>query len=270
MSIEVSIIIVNYNSKRYLENCISSIYLHNKSCNIEVIVVDNASVDNSLEQIDTNDKDIKIIKNSQNLGFAKAANQGAKIAQGKYIFFLNPDIYLKNNAIKILFDFMEHNKNCMVAGGLLTNENGKYTYSFGSLPKMKDSIFAAYGFYSLIKSEKVNINRIQETEQICGADFFISKDLFFEIGMFSEDFFLYYEEIELCYRLRKKYKNKTIYFVPNAVMVHHQAACFDNKEESQKYIKDGINLYYKKTLKTPFKYIPIFLLGLAKILKYNK
>ena len=128
---DVSIIIVNYNTLELTKNTIDSVNEKTKDLNYEIILVDNASTDGSVEFFEKEYKNkIIFIKNDENLGFGRANNRGIKIAKGKYVFLLNSDTLLINNAIKILFDFMEKNNNCGVCGGNLYTLTLQPTNSF--------------------------------------------------------------------------------------------------------------------------------------------
>ena len=128
---DVSVIMVNYNTLELTKNTINSVMEKTKDLNYEIILIDNASTDGSVEFFEKEYKDkIIFIKNNENLGFGKANNKGIEIAKGKYVFLLNSDTLLINNAIKILFDFMEKNKNCGVCGGNLFDIDLKPTHSF--------------------------------------------------------------------------------------------------------------------------------------------
>ena len=105
---DVSIIIVNYNTKKLIKNCINSIYKHTKDVDFEIIVSDNGSVDGSVEMIKSEFPNVILIENNANLGFGAANNRGLKIAKGKYIFYLNSDTVLLNNAVKYFFDYWEN------------------------------------------------------------------------------------------------------------------------------------------------------------------
>ena len=111
-AILVSIIIVNFNTKKYLRECIKSILQTTKGISFEIIVVDNASSDDSVAMIKQEFKSVNLISNTQNNGFAKANNQGISIAQGKYLFFLNPDTVVLENSILKLSSFLEKNQRC--------------------------------------------------------------------------------------------------------------------------------------------------------------
>ena len=138
---DVSIIIVNYNTEKLVIDCINSIINKTTNINYEIIVVDNNSDNGSFNKIidtfpissyiNTNCLDIKFIRNEQNIGFGLANNEGFKQAKGEYLFCLNPDTIIVNNAIKILYDFMENNTECGACGGNLYDLNMKYVHSFG-------------------------------------------------------------------------------------------------------------------------------------------
>ena len=120
MAVDVSVIVVNYNTLELTKNTINSVIEKTRDLNYEIILVDNASTDGSVEFFEREYTDkVIFIKNSENLGFGRANNKGIEISKGKYVFLLNSDTLLINNAIKILFDFMEKNKDCGICGGNL-------------------------------------------------------------------------------------------------------------------------------------------------------
>ena len=110
-SMQVSIIIVNYNTKELLNNCLKSIYKYTKDIDFEIIVSDNGSTDNSISMLKTEFPQVVIVDNGKNLGFGAANNKGLEIAKGKYIFYLNSDTLILNNAVKIFYDYFEANEN---------------------------------------------------------------------------------------------------------------------------------------------------------------
>lgn len=259
---DLSIIIVNYNTKDDTVNCIESVIAKTQELDYEIIVVDNASEDGSVETIKNKFADVKIIKNSKNLGFGKANNIGIEKSNSKYVFLLNPDTVLKNNAVKILYDYMEKHPNVGASGGMLFDANDKRTFSFGKLPIMKDKIaltFLPRVFLGRDIRGKINLNDITNAREvgfICGADLILRRSVIDETGGFDNDFFLYYEETELQYRIKKAgYK---ICIVPEAEIIHFEGKSLDNiarREESYK----SEYMYYKKCYKltkvSPFKLI---------------
>ncbi len=253
---DVSVIIVNYNTLKLTKNTIDSVIEKTKGINCEIILVDNASTDGSLEFFEKEySNSINFIKNSENLGFGRANNKGIEIAKGKYIFLLNSDTLLINNAIKLLFDFMEENSNCGACGGNLFNIDLNPVHSF----------IAEKPYISLKTEFNVYLNFIQklryrilkkrndfnykskpiEVGCITGADLMIRKEILDRIGYFDEDFFMYSEECELEYRIAKQgYK---IISVPTAKIIHLEGKSTVFKEKKYHMILESKYKYFYKT-----------------------
>lgn len=213
--VEISIIIVNYNTANLTCNCIESIKKYSTVQNYEIIVVDNASDDLSNELISSRHPDIIFIQSNLNLGFGPANNLASKKAKGDYLFFLNSDTLFIEDSIKKILNFLEgreNNKN-EVFGFNLLDENLKNHYSFGKFPSLQQEIFE-FGLKKIFKrffenklspsmSFDFQMSETIEVDYVVGADLLISKDLFSLVEGFDEDFFLYYEETELCFRLKR-------------------------------------------------------------------
>ena len=209
----VSIIIVNYNTTSHTINCIDSIYKHSFNNSFEIILIDNASDDNSLNEKISIYPDIHFIKNTRNLGFGYANNQGIKIAKGDFIFLLNSDTLLLSDAIHYFLQFMLNptNKNIAVCGAELLDINNLPATSFGNFPTLTGSFFALglrYLFPNTYQKKlALGVANYDDKEKvvdfICGAAMFIRKSILNEVGVFDEDFFLYFEETELSYRIAK-------------------------------------------------------------------
>jgi hypothetical protein len=229
---DVSIIIVNYKTPQLCIDCINSVFEKTQGIDYEIIVVDNDSQDNSIQILSDyfGDK-IKLIDAKANLGFGKANNLGAKYAIGEYLFLLNSDTILRNNAIKILFDFISADKKIGIVGGNLFDANGKPAHSF--MIKQIDlnglritSFFSAmrHKLFRVISNKEFNDTTmpIALDGYITGADLLISRSVFEEVGGFDKDFFMYFEESELTCRVHKfGYK---VYSVPQAEITHLEGA----------------------------------------------
>ena len=142
-NIDVSIIIVNYNTCMLLKNCLLSIFKHTKYITFEVIVSDNGSSDGSLEMLHQEFPNVLVIENKANLGFGVANNKGLSISKGKYILYLNSDTVLLNNAVKYFFDYWEKSNDKEKIGALgsnLLNENNEVIHSFGNFPSYRKEI----------------------------------------------------------------------------------------------------------------------------------
>ena len=245
---DVSIIIVNYNTCRLLEQCILSLIEKTRELTYEIIVIDNASVDGSGIMLKENFPDVALIESSQNIGFGRANNLGAKYAKGKYLFLLNTDTLLINNAIKILFDFMEENCTVGVCGGNLFHEDGTPNFSYCMhFPSLLSVLLYRYRLTGMIPFRNEYFNKgatPKEVAIIIGADYFINKSLFDELNGFDPEFFMYIEDGDLSYRV-KKYKIKKIFSVPEAKIIHMQGKSSNN---DQKYLMEtkSYYLYFKK------------------------
>lgn len=260
---DVSIIIVSYNSANLLEKCINSIIEKTQEINYQIFIVDNASIDNSVSLIKEKYSDIQLIENKVNVGFGKANNQVLKTINSKYAFLLNPDTQLINNAIKILFEFMENQDNVACTGANLYNQDLSLQYSYGNFPTIKKIIFEfglnkiVVKYFNTNLAEGVIFDNIQaqEVPYITGADLMIRKEVLNKVGFFDEDFFLYYEETELQYRIKNQgYKR---FIVPDAKIIHISNTSLKQMTNYNqiKTIEQSRSLYYKKVYGNGYAFI---------------
>lgn len=248
-NMDVSIILVNYNTKKITEDAINSIIKYTKDINYEIILVDNASNDKSVKYLKEKFKHgIKFIENEENLGFGRANNKGIEISIGKYIFLMNTDVLLLDNAIKKMYEYMEENSEVAICGGNLYNINLKENHSFRKkLPNLWNELKIYDFLYEKFFRKKTYFNYKKipiEVGYIIGADMFIRSSVLKESGGFDEDFFMYSEETELSYRIKKaKYK---IVSLPNVKMIHLAGA--SSKDNIKKFgmIMESKYLYYYK------------------------
>ena len=247
---DVSIILINYNTRDLTKKCLESIYEKTSGVNFEVVVVDNNSNDGSCEMIQECFPEIKLIKSESNLGFASAANIAIENSDCKYIFLLNTDTVLINNAIKVMVDFMNDNTQAAACGGALYNQNGDFVYSFGNLPRLRTYILNRLGLRFLNKPDKKNRKKRQEVEHIIGADLMLRRQALEDVGKFNTEFFLYNEELEFQYRLKNN--NYKIYYLPEAEIIHLEGKSCQDSKLKIKYMRNGEYLYFKHTK----KYLP--------------
>lgn len=206
-----SIIIVNWNSSDLLRNCLGSIPHTNPEGRFEIIVVDNASIDNSVKMVKQEFHHVKLIENEQNLGFAKATNLGIKASCGKYILLLNSDAELKTcNTLKKVEQFFElHDEvgilgvNLIFPDGVPQAPGGRFISNW-QLFKSQVLFLSSPMFYRM--KDKFFSSKMQEfhsIDYVSGASMFVQKKVFDEIGMFDEGFFMYGEDMEFCYRAKQ-------------------------------------------------------------------
>jgi GT2 family glycosyltransferase len=247
---DVSIIYVNYNTTNLIINSINSVIELTKDISYEIIIVDNDSTLDEKNRLKhyCNDKNISIIESATNLGFGKANNLGAQSACGEYLFFLNPDTYLINNAIKELFLFAKES-NISTCGGNLYSAALQPIHSYWTLmPSVKAELSALLSDIPLKvlhkNSHEHNLtNQPKEVAFITGADLMILRSLFNQLDGFDKDFFMYFEETELQYRIKQL--GHKIYNLPTARIVHLESQTLKSREAKLKLFFTSRKIFYQ-------------------------
>ncbi len=232
-NIDLSIIIVSYNTADFLVNSIRSIVKSVKKTSYEIIIVDNASIDNTIEKTSSlklKASDFKIIRNDKNLGFSKANNIGVKESSGKYVLFLNPDTLVYERAIDGMIAFMDKQKDAGASTCFIKLPNGKLDdAAHRGFPTPWRALCHFSGMSKLFPRSKLlngyslgwqKINKIHEIDSCAGAFMLVKRNAGEEIGWWDEDFFWYGEDIDFCYRLKKR--GWKIYFVPDFEILHYK------------------------------------------------
>lgn len=201
----VSIIIVNYNTLQLTSNCVNSIIEKVHSVDYEIIVVDNASKDNSVVYLKNMYPNIVLIESYCNLGFGRANNIGANYANGTFLFFLNSDTEIVEDPFSIIINFLEKNNKLPIGiiGSFLIDQNGNYVKSGGTFYSASKYLKLALSKYFCIKT-KEEVDYSQEhvlVDYVIGADMFIEKKLYDLVQGFDENIFMYFEDVELCKRI---------------------------------------------------------------------
>jgi hypothetical protein len=256
---DLSIILINWNSKDYLIDCISSIYKYTSNISYEMIVVDNASSDDSLKVLKETFPKVRIIANSKNLGLAKAYNQGIKQSNGKYIAILNVDILLTENSFDKAVSFLDGHENAAGTVCKSTDKEGTYVFQEGFRRTVTPfNLFLNDFFYSIfnrlfqnntlvkklfsIGCLDTNIN--QEVTQFAGSCMIFRKSIFDKTGLFDENFFLYCAEVD--FTLRMINKEQKVYFLGETSIIHLGSKLTSlRKDQQQIYDRDYIH-YFKK------------------------
>lgn len=242
---DVSVVIVNYNTYQLLEACIKSVINSTKGVDYELIVVDNHSDSELSFKLDRAfPNQVLTLQLTENLGFGRANNEGIKHATGKYVLCLNPDTLLINNAIGLLCDYMNHHPAVGICGGNLYDAHMNPTHSYRmALPSFwwEIDFHLGYFFGKLIWGKNLEFNysdRPRSVGYITGADMMIRKEILDITGGFSIRFFMYFEECELTYRIKKLgYK---VFSVPEAKIQHLEGKSFPSSELS---IKEKYQIY---------------------------
>ncbi len=245
--IDLSVIIVNYNVKEFLKNLIDSIKKASQNLFIEIIVIDNASDDGSVEFIREKIPEIILIANKSNEGFGKANNQGLKIAEGKFILLINPDTLVAEDTFIKMMDFFNANPQAGMAGCKILNPDGtlqlacrrsfpgpwtaftKVTGLSTIFPKSK--LFARYNLTYLDE------NQTYEVDAISGSFMMLRKEVLDKVGGFDEQFFMYGEDLDLCYRIQKA--GFKIYYVHSTQIIHYKG------ESTKRSVLDETKIFYQ-------------------------
>lgn len=224
MKPKISFIIVSYNAKEVLSECLQSILdIPQDTFSVQTIVVDNASKDGSREYLkflSETAKNVCVILNDENVGYGKANNQALQSANGDYIFLLNPDAAITNNAVGTLLAFAQSKKEPVLAAPSLLNIDETVQASCFNLPSVGNAIaeyfFGIEGAYAKFYPR---LDKPVIVDAVVGAAMLLPRKLVDELGfLFDEKYFLYYEDIDLCKRMKKK--GYSIYYIPTAKVMH--------------------------------------------------
>ena len=278
---KLSIIIVNYNTYNLTKQTIDSIIGEHHDFNYEIILVDNASSDGSINKLQDEFRNIvitqklRIIMNKDNLGFAKANNIGIKFASGKYILLLNSDTVLKENCLEKCIGKIEKDRNIGALGCKVILANGELDHACKrGFPSPKASL---YYFLKLYKRNELKYGQynalhlgeddIGEVDCLTGAFMLMPKLIFDKVGGLDEDFFMYGEDIDLCYKI-KELGYKILYY-PEAQIIHYKGG--SSKKKRSKVIYDfhqAMWIFYKKHYYKKYNFAVTFLVFIGIWLKY--
>ncbi len=258
---DLSIIIVNYNVKEFIQNLLHSIAKAARNIQYETIIVDNASNDGSVEFLKEKYPEVKLIANKENLGFSKANNLGLKIAKGKYFLLLNPDTLLREDTLQKMIEFFKTVPDAGMAGCKILNPDGSLQLACRrSFPGPWTSFCKVTGLSTLFPKSKIfarynltylDENQTYEVDAISGSFMMLKKEVFDNIGGLDEDFFMYGEDLDLCYRVQKSgYK---VYYVHSTQIIHYKGESTKRSSiDETKIFYDAMNLFVKKHLSGSF------------------
>jgi O-antigen biosynthesis protein len=261
MNLDLSIIIVNYNVKEFLQNLIYSINKAASGTDYEIIVVDNASTDGSVEFICEKFPEITLIANKENLGFSKANNQGLKIARGKYLLLLNPDTLVQENTFTGMIKFFEDNPQTGLAGCKILNPDGTLQLACRrSFPGPWTSFSKVTGLSTLFPKSRIfarynltylDENQTYEVDAISGSFMMMKREVYEKVDGLDEQFFMYGEDLDWCYRVQKAgYK---VYYVHTTQIIHYKGESTRRSSlDESKHFYNAMHLFVKKHLSTSF------------------
>lgn len=220
---DISVIIVNWNTPDLTVQCLESLYANLPAASVEVFVVDNASADDSLERIRAAFPQVTLLANDTNLGFGAANNVALRQAQGKYLHLVNSDVILLPGALQTLFDFMEAHPQVGASGSRYYNPDRSLQtscYPFPTLGREAWRLFhldrlKTYGVYDM---EQWDASAPRAVDVLQGASLFLRRAALDQVGLFDPDYFMYTEEVDLCFRLHKA--GWQLFWVPESGVIH--------------------------------------------------
>lgn len=241
----VSIIIVSWNTRDLLRRCLESVYTTLPPISFEVIVIDNASDDGSADAVEERFSGVRVIRNAENVGFSAGCNAGIRMASGQWAMLLNPDAKLLPGAVQAMIEFAAAHPEAAVIGPKLINSDGTMQKNGRRFPYLLREILGITRAYKLIwnwfdrtmEYGRSDFDRTAEVDEICGACMFVRKAAIDRVGLLDEQFFMYYEEVDWCRRIKQA--GWKVYYLPDAHVMHHWA------QAAKQTGLDGSRIFYR-------------------------
>ncbi|MFC1645399.1 glycosyltransferase family 2 protein [Patescibacteria group bacterium] len=233
LNLKVFVVILNYNGKDVIERCLTSV-LNSDYPNLEIVVVDNNSTDGSLEFIKRKFSKVHFIKNSRNIGFSAGNNVGIRFAierMADYVFILNNDAWVEKNSITKLVEFTEKNQEISISNPLIMKNKREVWFEGGRIDWMK---MKAY-----------HLKNSQKTDYLTGCAMLIGKDVFKKIGLFDEDYFLYYEDVD--FSVRAVRSGFGIGINRNSIIFHNESSETENPNKVYWLVLSALIFFKKHT-----------------------
>jgi GT2 family glycosyltransferase len=245
---DISIVIVNWNTKVLLLDCLASVYKTVENISMGIWVVDNASSDGSVEAVKRFYPDVKIIQNRKNLGFAAANNRAFKRMRGRYAVLLNTDAVLMKGALEAIYDFVENNPDAGMACGQLLNPDGSKQNSIANFPGLPSLLLNETLLRILLPrrypSKRKEYKNPIEVDSCIGACLMVRKKTMDHVGLLDEDYFFFFEETDWARRIKQS--GWKIYFVPSARIIHLQGQSVGHNIRSRILYYTSRYTYFKK------------------------
>lgn len=243
---DMSIILVGWNNKSYLEPCLRSLYEGDLHFTYDVIVVDNGSTDGSQAMLRELFPEVKIIQNDSNVGLGKASNQGIDATQGRYVMLLNNDTLVNAPSFNAMVEFLEANPKAGGVGGRLLNPDGSLQAGINKFPSLAEEFLISTRLGNLIWSgypDRSGPDKVQEVDWIGSACVLLRRAALDEVGLLDESYFIYGDEADLQYRLQKA--GWGIYYLPNVTTIHYGGRSM-NRWSRRKMVYRGKMLFFQK------------------------
>lgn len=267
--VDLTVVIVNYNVKEFLTTCLASVLKASEHLTTELYIVDNNSSDGSISFLKERFPDVNYIINEENVGFGKANNQAIRFARGKYTLLLNPDTIVQEDTLEVLINYMDENSSCGACGCKILNPDGTFApESRRSVPTVSTAIYKAVGLTALFPKSKVfgayyqgwkDEDKGGEVPVLSGSFMFFRTTCLKDLEGFDERFFMYGEDIDLCYRANKA--GWSIHYVPETSILHYKGeSTKKNKIAYNRVFNDAIYKFFEKHFTTRYSALFRFLI----------
>lgn len=248
---KLSVIILNYNVRYFLELCLKSVQAAITNLDAEIIVVDNHSTDESCAMVKSLFPDVVLVENEVNYGFSKGNNRGVAIAKGEYICILNPDVVVAENTFETLLNFAEAEKNSGIIGCRLVDGGGTFLpESKRNIPLPRIALKKLMGSPNDYYANQIGEIEIGKVPILVGAFMLMKKDVFNQVSGFDEDYFMYGEDIDLSYRIHKLGYNNI--YMGSTTVIHFKGESTLKDEHYAQRFYGAMQVFYKKHFKGNF------------------
>lgn len=266
---ELSIVILNYNVRYFLELCLHSVKAATANMDAEIIVIDNNSSDDSCNMVKQLFPEVILIENKENLGFSKGNNQGVAVAKGKYICILNPDTVVPEDVFLGLVEFSRSKKNLGIVGCKLVDGSGKFLpESKRNIPVVKVALQKIRGNSANYYANHVQENEIAKVDILVGAFMFIERAVYNKLNGFDEDYFMYGEDIDLSYKAIKQGLDN--FYIGTTQAIHYKGESTLKDKSYAKRFYGAMQIFYKKHFKSNALFNALVWLGIKLAFLFRK
>lgn len=258
---QLSVVILNYNVRYFLELCLKSVLAATEQINAEIIVIDNNSKDDSRQMVERLFPSVKWIQNTENVGFSKANNQAVKEASGEYLCILNPDTVVSEDTFTKLIDFTDNKDNVGIVGCKLIDGTGNYLpESKRNIPYVSAAIKKMFGQSQEYYANHLTPNDIGRADILVGAFMFVKRAVYNQIEGFDEDYFMYGEDIDISYKaLKAGFHN---YYFGETTVIHYKGESTLKDKKYAKRFYGAMQIFYRKHFKNNRLFDALVWLGL--------
>lgn len=243
---DLSIVLVCWNNKAYLEPCLESLYHSELSSSFDVVVVDNGSTDGSQTMLTEKYPNILVIQNHHNVGLGKASNQGIEVTQGRYILLLNNDTLVNGPSFDAMVDYLDSNPQVGAVGGKLINPDGTVQSCYNNFPSLIEEFLIATQLGELLWTgypANITDTKVRSVDWMGSACLMIRRTALDQVGLLDEEYFIYGDEADIQYRLKKA--GWQMVYLPQATTIHYGGRSM-NRWSRRKMVYRGHMLFYKK------------------------